>query len=144
MKEELATLGLASDAMLSGGKGIHVVVALDGKTDWEQVKDFASRFARAMAVAKPELFTSKIRKAERKGRIFIDWLRNQRGSTAVQPWTVRARENAPVAVPIEWHELADITKAAQFNIGMVDELNKRSKSKAMKNWAKNKQKLPAI
>lgn len=144
LKEELAELGLATDAMLSGGKGIHVVIALDGKSDWEQVKDFASRFARAMASAKPELFTANIRKAERKGRIFIDWLRNQRGSTAVQPWTVRARENAPVAVPIEWSELVDITKAAQFNIEMVDELAKKATSKSLKNWGKIKQKLPAL
>lgn len=144
LKEELATLGLASDAMLSGGKGIHVVIALDGKADWEQVKDFASRFARAMAGAKPELFTANIRKAERKGRIFIDWLRNQRGATAVQPWTVRARENAPVAVPIEWDELADITKAAEFNIGMLDQLVERSRSKAMTKWGQNKQKLPSL
>jgi bifunctional non-homologous end joining protein LigD len=144
LKKELATLGLASDAMLSGGKGIHVVVALEGKTAWEQVKDFASRFARAMAAARPDLFTANIRKVERKSRIFIDWLRNQRGSTAVQPWTVRARENAPVAVPIEWDELADITKAAQFNIFMVDGLAKRAKSKALKNWGKNRQRLPAL
>jgi bifunctional non-homologous end joining protein LigD len=144
LKEELATLGLASDAMLSGGKGIHVVIALDGKADWERVKDFASRFARAMAAAKPELFTANIRKVERKGRIFIDWLRNQRGSTAVQPWTVRARENAPVAVPVEWSELADMTKAAQFNIAMVDDLAKRAKSKALKGWGKNRQTLPAL
>lgn len=144
LNEELATLGLASDAMLSGGKGIHVVIALDGGAQWDQVKDFASRFARAMASAKPELFTANIRKAERKGRIFIDWLRNQRGSTAVQPWTVRARENAPIAVPIEWDELSEISKAAQFNIGMMADLVKRAKSKSMKNWGNNKQKLPTF
>jgi len=144
LKEELATLGLASDAMLSGGKGIHVVIALDGGAQWDQVKDFASRFARAMASAKPELFTANIRKAERKGRIFIDWLRNQRGSTAVQPWTVRARENAPIAVPIEWDELSEISKAAQFDIGMMADIVKRAKSKAMKNWGNNKQKLPTF
>lgn len=144
LKEELASLGLASDAMLSGGKGIHVVIALDGKASWEQVKDFASRFANAMASAKPELFTANIRKVERKGRIFIDWLRNQRGATAVQPWTVRARENAPVAVPIEWDELSAIEKASQYNIQLVDELVERANSKALKKWGKNRQKLPDL
>jgi bifunctional non-homologous end joining protein LigD len=144
LKEELASLGLASDAMLSGGKGIHVVIALNGKATWEQVKDFASRFANAMASAKPELFTANIRKAERKGRIFIDWLRNQRGATAVQPWTVRARENAPVAVPIEWDELSAVEKASQYNIQLVDDLVERANSKALKNWGKNRQKLPDL
>ena len=144
IKQELANLGLSSDAMLSGGKGIHIVAALDATSDWETVKDFASRFARALAAAKPELFTANIRKAERKGRIFIDWLRNQRGATAVQPWTVRARPGAPVAVPINWDELPGISASTQFSLDKVEIIQKRAASPALKKWGSKRQRLPEL
>ena len=69
------------------------------------MKSFAERFSRAIAEAEPEMFTANIRKVQRKGRIFLDWLRNQRGATAVMPYSARAREGAPVAAPIAWEEL---------------------------------------
>ena len=143
IKTELSHMGLTSSAMLSGGKGIHVVVTLDGTDDWPTVKDFASRFARALAQAKPDIFTANIRKAERKGRIFIDWLRNQRGATAVQPWTVRAREGAPVAMPIQWSELSEIKSASTYTLRDVDQIVKRAASSGLKDWAAKKQKLPS-
>ena len=101
----LEDLGLKSFPLLSGGKGIHVVVPLDASKDWPAVKSFAERFSRAIAEAEPEMFTANIRKAQRKGRIFLDWLRNQRGATAVMPYSARAREGAPVAAPVAWEEL---------------------------------------
>jgi hypothetical protein len=75
------------------------------RADWPKVKSFAERFSRAIAEAEPEMFTANIRKVQRKGRIFLDWLRNQRGATAVMPYSARAREGAPVAAPIAWEEL---------------------------------------
>lgn len=144
IKTELSHMGLTSSPMLSGGKGIHVVVTLDGTDDWPTVKDFSSRFARALAQAKPDLFTANIRKAERKGRIFIDWLRNQRGATAVQPWTVRAREGAPVAMPIEWKELPDVQSAAAYSLQDIDMIVKRAASSGLQDWAAKKQKLPKL
>ena len=75
------------------------------RADWPAVKSFAERFSRAIAEAEPELFTANIRKNQRKGRIFLDWLRNQRGATAVMPYSARAREGAPVSAPIAWEEL---------------------------------------
>jgi len=144
VKEELATLGLESQPMLSGGKGIHVVVPLDARANWDDVKDFASRFARALSEAKPEMFTANMKKVERKGRIFLDWLRNQRGATAVMPWTVRARERAPVAVPVSWAELEEISSPAAFTITDQPALVKRAATKAMRNWGTAKQKLPGI
>ncbi len=144
IKTELSHLGLESSAMLSGGKGIHVVVTLDGSADWPAVKDFASRFARALAQAKPDIFTANVRKTERKGRIFIDWLRNQRGATAVQPWTVRAREGAPVAMPIAWDELPNLKTASAFSLRDVDAIVQRAKSASLRNWATKKQKLPSV
>ncbi|MFN3618803.1 DNA ligase D [Sphingorhabdus sp.] len=144
IKTELSHMGLVSSAMLSGGKGIHVVVTLDGKSDWPTVKDFSSRFARALSQAKPDIFTASIRKAERKGRIFIDWLRNQRGATAVQPWTVRAREGAPVAMPIDWDELTEVKSASAYSLKDVDTIVKRAGSSSLSNWAAKKQKLPSL
>ncbi len=96
LKALLEDLGLKSFPLLSGGKGIHVVVPLDASKDWPTVKSFADRFSRAISEAEPETFTANIRKVQRKGRIFLDWLRNQRGATAVMPYSARAREGAPV------------------------------------------------
>jgi bifunctional non-homologous end joining protein LigD len=144
IKTELSHMGLVSSAMLSGGKGIHVIVTLDSTDDWPTVKDFASRFARALAQAKPDIFTASIRKADRKGRIFIDWLRNQRGATAVQPWTVRAREGAPVAMPIVWDELPEIKSAATYSLQDIEMIVKRAASTNLRDWAMKMQKLPLI
>jgi len=79
---------------------------------------------------------------QRTGRIFIDWLRNQRGATAVMPYSARAREGAPVAAPITWDELDDFDSGHAFSIRDVDELLKRGKSKALTNWGRAKQALP--
>src|SRR3546814_19833618 len=68
----------------------------------------------ALSEAEPERFTATMSKARRKGRIFVDWLRNQRGSTAIMPYAVRARPDAPVAAPVTWDELADLAKGSRF------------------------------
>ena len=112
----LADLGLETFPLLSGGKGIHVIAPLDQSRDWAAVKSFAERFSRAIAEAEPETFTANIRKNQRKGRIFLDWLRNQRGATAVMPYSARAREGAPVAAPVSWEELDGIDKAGLYTI----------------------------
>jgi bifunctional non-homologous end joining protein LigD len=144
VKKELAALGLYSDPMLSGGKGIHVIVQLDRSAQWDAVKDFARRFAIALGEAKPEMFTANMKKTERKGRIFLDWLRNQRGATAIMPWAVRARENAPVATPILWEEFDDFDKASAFTIGDLAALRERAASKAIANWCAKPQALPSL
>jgi bifunctional non-homologous end joining protein LigD len=138
----VAQLGLKSFPLLTGGKGIHVVIPLDATADWPEVKSFADRFSRAVSEAEPDRFTANIRKAQRTGRIFIDWLRNQRGATAVMPYSARAREGAPVAAPITWDELDDFESGAAFSIRDADELLKRAKSKALAGWGKAKQSLP--
>src|SRR6185503_1177969 len=118
----LKDLGLESFPLLSGGKGIHVVVPLDASKDWGAVKSFAERFSRAISEAEPDMFTANIRKVQRKGRIFLDWLRNQRGATAVMPYSARAREGAPVAAPIAWDELDKYEGGNHFTIRDADEL----------------------
>jgi bifunctional non-homologous end joining protein LigD len=142
LKALLEDLGLKSFPLLSGGKGIHVVVPLDASKDWPTVKSFADRFSRAISEAEPETFTANIRKVQRKGRIFLDWLRNQRGATAVMPYSARAREGAPVSAPVAWEELEQYDSGHHFSIRDADELLKRASSKLLAGWGKAKQALP--
>ncbi len=127
IRRQLADLGLVSFAMLSGGKGVHVVVPLTPGHDWETHKDFSKRFAEALSIAEPERFVATMSKARRKGRIFIDWLRNQRGSTAVLPYSARARPGAPVAVPISWDELDGVERPNIYSIADAGTLLERAK-----------------
>ncbi|HVI04902.1 MAG TPA: ATP-dependent DNA ligase, partial [Sphingomicrobium sp.] len=92
--------------------------------------------------AEPETFTANIRKAQRKGRIFLDWLRNQRGATAVMPYSARAREGAPVSAPVAWEELERYDSGHHFNIGSVDELTGRASLKMLAGWGEAEQALP--
>jgi len=142
LKALLGDLGVKSFPLLSGGKGIHVVVPLDASKDWPTVKSFADRFSRAISEAEPQTFTANIRKVQRKGRIFLDWLRNQRGATAVMPYSARAREGAPVAAPIAWEELDRYDSGHHFSIRDADELLDRASSKLLAGWGKTKQALP--
>jgi len=142
IRDHLGDIGLVSFAMLSGGKGVHVVVPLTPGHDWDTHKDFASRFAQALSTAEPDRFVATMSKAKRKDRIFIDWLRNQRGSTAILPYSARARPGAPVAVPIDWDELADMKDAHPFDIDDAVILLKRAKG--LKGWGFAAQALPEI
>jgi len=142
LRDLLADLGLETFPLLTGGKGIHVVAPLDQTATWTRVKSFAERFSRAIAEAEPEIFTANIRKNQRKGRIFLDWLRNQRGATAIMPYSARAREGAPVAAPIAWDELEKFKGGNAFSIRDADELLKRAASKQLSGWGQAKQKLP--
>ncbi|MEG3160562.1 DNA ligase D [Sphingomonas sp. LB2R24] len=144
LKNQLAELGLVSFPMLSGGKGVHIVVPLTPEAEWPAVKDFADRFARAMAGAEPERFVATMAKAKRKGRIFIDWLRNQRGATAVMPYSARARAGAPVAAPVSWTELRDIETAARWGVKDGAELIERAGSRALAGWGVADQVLPDL
>lgn len=144
LKNQLAELGLTSFPMLSGGKGVHVVVPLTPDAEWPAVKDFADRFARALASAEPDRFVATMAKAKRKGRIFIDWLRNQRGSTAILPYAARARPGAPVAAPVSWTELRDIDTAARWSVRDATELLDRANSRALAGWGVADQVLPDL
>ncbi|OYW44004.1 MAG: DNA ligase D [Sphingomonadales bacterium 32-68-7] len=142
--DRLADIGLTSFAMLSGGKGVHVVVPLTAGHSWDAHKDFSKRFAEALSLAEPERFVATMSKAKRVGRIFIDYLRNQRGSTAVLPYSARAREGAPVAVPIAWDELGGFDTAHPFAIGDVKALLDRAADKALAGWGFADQRLPDL
>ena len=147
IRDRLAELGLTSFAMLSGGKGLHVIAPLtaskgDGGHDWETHKDFARRFSEALAMAEPDRFVATMSKAKRKGKIFIDWLRNQRGATAVVPYSARARPGAPVAAPIAWGELDGFDKASAFSIADARKLIDRANGKRLAGWGFAEQTLP--
>ena len=142
LKGLLGDLGLRTFPLLSGGKGLHVVAPLDASKDWPTVKSFAERFSRAIAEGEPTMFTANIRKEQRKGRIFLDWLRNQRGATAVMPYSARARQGAPVSAPIAWEELDRFDSGHHFSIRDADELLTRASSKMLAGWGEAKQSLP--
>lgn len=144
LKGHLADIGLTSWPMLTGGKGVHVVVPLIPEADWPAVRSFAERFARALAQAEPDRFTANLKKVTRKGKIFIDYLRNQRGATAVLPYVARARENAPVAAPISWSELRDLESAKLSTIRDAATLLERATSRTLQGWGEAGQALPDL
>jgi bifunctional non-homologous end joining protein LigD len=116
LRDRLAALGLKSWPLLTGGKGIHIVAPLVRRSGWADIKAFARGLAARLAEEEPERFIAKASKAERKGKLFIDWLRNERGATAIAPYSTRAREGAPIAMPVSWEELSDIGKANIFTV----------------------------
>jgi bifunctional non-homologous end joining protein LigD len=115
VRDRLKAAGLASLPMVTGGKGVHVVAPLVPDAEWPAVKAFSRDFAEQLAAELPEAFTATMSKAKRRGRIFIDWLRNQRGATAVMPWSVRARAGAGVAVPVTWTTLDELNSGSSFS-----------------------------
>jgi bifunctional non-homologous end joining protein LigD len=129
---------LTSFVKLSGGKGAHVVVPIDG-AGWDAAKNFTARIAAAMAADSPKLYLAKMTKVLRKGRIFIDYFRNTREATSVAPYSTRARPGAPVAMPVSWEALPRITGGNQFTVLNV---KKNLKSDAWADIGNVRQKLP--
>jgi bifunctional non-homologous end joining protein LigD len=144
LRQHLADIGLTTFPMLTGGKGVHVIAPLTPEAEWPAVKDFCRRFALALAEAEPERFTAALSKAKRTGRIFIDYLRNQRGATAVMPYSARAREGAPVAAPINWEELDEMKSGARFGVRDADLLLERASSRLLQGWGEASQVLPSV
>ncbi len=118
-RDRLRDLGLESFVKTSGGKGLHVVVPLAPRHAWEEVRDFSRALAESMAGDDPGRFTARMAKAERGGRIFIDYLRNSPGATTVAAYSVRARAGAPVSTPLHWDEVGGRLKPTTFHVGNV-------------------------
>lgn len=116
LAERLDGLGLRSLVLLTGGKGVHLVLPLQRRQGWDETKAFARGFAQSIAEDAPDRFVATMSKARRKGRIFIDWLRNERGSTAIAPYSTRSRSGGPVATPITWEELDTVSGANHFTV----------------------------
>ncbi len=125
IRKLLEQLELESFLRVSGGKGLHVVVPLNPGCDWDLTKRFAHGFADALARSEPDRFLSNATKSKRHKRIFVDYLRNGRGATAVASYSMRGRAGAPVAMPLAWGDLSKLTKANAFTIKDVPAKLKR-------------------
>lgn len=116
LRDMLTDLGLTSFLRTTGGKGLHVVVPLTPASDWEAAKEFAKSVAQALAGTDPQRLTTSMSKAKRVDRLFIDYLRNARGATAIVNYSTRSRLGAPVATPLRWDELGRLTSSAAYDI----------------------------
>jgi bifunctional non-homologous end joining protein LigD len=142
-KKRFQQLGLESFLKTTGGKGLHVVVPIKPEYPWPIIKQFAHNFVLAMEKARPNLYLTKMTKSARKGKIYLDYLRNDRGSTSVAPYSPRARVGANVSMPLAWTEL----KANKLPKFSVPEFSLWKKRLAKDPWIKMrgmKQKLPVL
>lgn len=116
LREVLADLGMESFVKTTGGKGLHVVAPLDRRINWDTLKSFARALAQLLERSAPKDYVATASKAKRGGRIFVDWLRNGRGATAVAPYVTRARPGAPVATPLAWEELDTLDSGSVWTV----------------------------
>ncbi|HET7717368.1 MAG TPA: DNA ligase D [Bauldia sp.] len=128
MRARLAALGLETFPMVTGGKGIHVIAPLTPRYGWDDVKAFCEAVARTMAEEEPKRYLAVATKARRTGRIFVDYLRNGRGATAISPFSTRARRGAPLAWPVSWAQLARLDSARPASVENAADLLKKQKS----------------
>jgi bifunctional non-homologous end joining protein LigD len=143
IRDRLAAMGLQSFPRLSGGKGLHVVLPIRPGPDWSEAKAFCETLADAMVSDAPERYVATASKAKRTGVIFIDWLRNSRGATSVASWSLRARKEAGVAMPLAWSELARTKSGHDYPLGRAMRRATRLRANPWEGWAKaTKQKLP--
>jgi bifunctional non-homologous end joining protein LigD len=122
LRERLRALRLESFARTTGGKGLHLVVPIERRHGWPAAKAFAAGLARAMAKDSPARYTANLAKAGRRGWVFVDYLRNEHGATAVASYSVRARPGAPVATPVGWEQVTAGLDPRRFTIDWVPEL----------------------
>ncbi|MCP2083985.1 UNVERIFIED_ORG: bifunctional non-homologous end joining protein LigD [Paraburkholderia sediminicola] len=139
----LEELGLTSFCKTSGGKGFHVVVPLAKHAGWDEVKKFSQAVAQQMATTLPKYFSAKMGAQNRKQKIFVDYLRNNRGSSTVAAFSARARPGLGVSVPLSWDEVATTTSGDQWTIENVHERLADLKRDPWANYAKTRQRITA-
>jgi bifunctional non-homologous end joining protein LigD len=139
----LEELGLVAFCKTSGGKGLHVIVPLAKQAGWDEVRAFAQGIAQHMATTLPDHFSAKMGPQNRKKKIFIDYLRNNRGSTTVATFSARARPGLGVSVPLSWEELPQTTAGDQWNIANVHERLDNLKADPWADYSKTRQRLSA-
>ena len=120
VRDVMHAAGLETFPLLTGGKGIHIVAPLERRQGWDEVKAAARGLAKKLADAAPGTYVAEASKAKRKGRIFIDWLRNERGATAICPYSLRARPGAPVATPVRWDELSSRSSGHDYTLSNIN------------------------
>jgi bifunctional non-homologous end joining protein LigD len=142
VRGQLDELGLTSFVKTTGGKGLHVVVPIKRTLYWDEAKSFTKALTERVVDEAPQLYTSTMAKAARRGKIFIDYFRNDRGATSVAAYSTRARAGAPVSVPVEWKDL-DAISASEYT---VENLPSRLASRRRDPWkdlAKTRQAITA-
>lgn len=144
VRKLLLGMGLQSFVRLTGGKGIHVVVPARPACEWNTAKAFSQTIARNLAEAWPEQFVAVASKSRRDGVIFIDYLRNSRGATSIASYSLRAREGAPVAMPLRWDELGRTSSSAAFSLKAALRRLARRRSDPWAGWTELQQGIPSL
>jgi bifunctional non-homologous end joining protein LigD len=145
IRSRLARSGMGSFLRLSGGKGLHVVLPIRPGPDWSEAKAFCEAFADRMVEQAPERYVATASKARREGVIFIDWLRNSRGATSVASWSLRARQEAGVAVPLAWSELGRTRSGHDYPLPRALRRARTQRTDPWMGWARaTRQKLAAL
>jgi bifunctional non-homologous end joining protein LigD len=141
VRKLLDDIGLRAFLKTTGGKGLHVMVPIKPTRPWPVIKGFSKTIAELCAVTFPDRFTAKIAKAARRGKIFIDYLRNDEGSTAVAAYSIRARANAPVSTPVSWDEISKEVRFDHFSVKTVPARLKRLKADPWDDFFETRQAL---
>jgi bifunctional non-homologous end joining protein LigD len=144
IRDRLQALGLTSFCRTTGGKGLHVVVPLEPVETWDIVKPFCKAFAEAISGEQPDRFLSTVKKADRRGRILVDWLRNGMGATAVGSFCPRARPGATVATPLAWEEVTPKLDPGAFTLRTVPDRLARLGGDPWQGFAEQTQRLPHL
>jgi bifunctional non-homologous end joining protein LigD len=139
----LQELGLTSFLKTTGGKGLHIVVPIQRRSSWDEAKAFCKGVAEFLVAAAPNRYIAKMSKAARKNKIFVDYLRNDQGSTAIAAYSTRNRPGATVSVPITWNELDDKLTSDYFNISNLPARLARLKKDPWAGIDKTKQSITA-
>ena len=142
IREVFVQAKLETFVKTTGGKGLHVCVPIAPELGWDQVKAFTGEVAQALAHRSPELYVATQSKAQRRGKIFIDYLRNARGATFIAPYSTRNRENAPLAIPLEWDELSTKLLPNHFTLRNVQRRLEKLKRDPFERMLAVKQRLP--
>ncbi len=142
VRKRLKAIGLESFLKTTGGKGLHVVVPIVPELEWPAAKEFAHEFVNVMEKANSSLYLTKMTKAARKGKIYLDYLRNERGATSVAPFSPRARAGGPVSLPLKWEDLK-LAERPVFRVAEFEEWKRRLKTDPWKSMAGLKQRITA-
>jgi bifunctional non-homologous end joining protein LigD len=143
LRQLLGELGLETWPRSTGGKGLHVVAPLARRNDWEQVKSFTRRIAELMSAAAPDRFLATASKRARAGRIYVDYLRNAYNQTAVATLSPRAREGAPVALPLAWDDVTGSAEPLRMTVREVPAVLEHLKRDPWRGFLETRQSITA-
>jgi bifunctional non-homologous end joining protein LigD len=141
LRRRLAALGLEAFVKTTGGKGLHIVVPVAPEVEWDEAKEFTKNVAESIARDAPDRYLTNMSKTKRAGKIFIDYLRNGRGATAVAAYSTRARAGAPVSVPLRWEELDDDIRGDHFTLRNVRQRLARLRKDPWANFSKSRRSI---